>query len=220
VNPALAGVALAVVLGSAVAASARNARTALFGLLVTLLGAAFIADPLPETLGLAGRLVGAVLGGYLLWIVGRGTEARPDPRTGGSRLGWPTEVLIAAGAATVGFGSHGLGAPATGPAAAQAAGFALAALAIAPTLNGRDILRVGIGLHLLLGGAILVRTGLGGTPEALEQLVVAGMLAVLGGAVAAFAVATRTDSAPGFDLELAPTEPTRRPPDAHPIDPR
>ena len=217
-NPALAGVALAVVLGAVVAASARNARTALFGVIVTLLGAAFVADPLPDTLGLAGRLVGAVLGGYLLWIVGRGTEARTDPRTGGSRLGWPTEVLIAAAAATVGFGSHGLGVPATGPAAAQAAGFALAALAIAPTLNGRDSLRVGIGLTLLAGGAILVRTGLGGTPEALEQLVLAGMLAVLGGAVAALAMASRTGSAQDFELDLATTDRTRRPSDARPID--
>ena len=217
-NPALAGVALAVVLGAVIAASARNARTALLGLIVTLLGAAFVADPLPDTLGLAGRLVGAVLGGYLLWIVGRGTEARTDPRTGGSRLGWPTEILIAAAAATVGFGSHGLGAPAIGPAAAQAAGFALVALAIAPTLNGRDSLRVGIGLSLLVGGAILIRTGLGGTPEAHEQLVLAGLLALLGGAVAALAIASRADSGPGFELDLAPAERARRPADAHPID--
>ena len=219
-NPALAGVALAVVFGAVIAASARNARTALFGLLVALLGAAFIAAPLPDTLGLAGRLVGAVLGGYLLWIVGRGTDTRTDPRTGGSRLGWPTEVLIAAAAATVGFGSHGLGAPATGPAAAQSAGFALAALAIAPIVNGRDTLRVGIGLNVLVVGAVLVRTGLGGTPEPLEQLVVAGLLALLGGAVAALAMASRTDGATGFDLEPGPTERTRRAPDAHPIDVR
>jgi hypothetical protein len=218
VNPALVGVAVAVVLGAVVAGSARNARTAVFGLLVTLLGAAFIADPLPDSLGLAGRLVGAVLGGYLLWIVGRGTEAHPDPRTGGSRLGWPAELLVAAAAVTVGLGSHGLGAPATGPAAAQAAGFALAALAVAPTLNGRDILRVGIGLNLLIGGAILVRTGLGGTPGPLEQLAVAGLLAILGGAIATLAVASRTNGSSGFDLELALTERTRRPADAHPID--
>jgi hypothetical protein len=218
VNPALAGVALAVVFGALIAGSARNARTALFGLLLALLGAAFIADPLPDTLGLAGRLVGAVLGGYLLWIAGRGTDTRTDPRTGGSRLGWPAEVLIAAAAATVGFGSHGLGAPATGPAAAQAAGFAIAALAIAPILNGRDTLRIGIGLNILVVGAILVRTGLGGTPEALEQLVVAGLLAMLGGAVAALTIASRTEGVTGFDLELAPTERARRPPDAHPID--
>jgi len=220
VNPALLGVALAVVLGAVIAGSARNARTAVLGLVVALVGAAFVADPLPDTLGLAGRLVGAVLGGYLLWIVGRGTDTRADPRTGGSRLGWPAEILIAAAAATVGYGSHGLGAPATGPAIAQATGFALAALAIAPTINGRDIVRVGMGLSLLICGAILVRTGLGGTPEPLEQLLIAGLLAMLGGSVAALAIAARAEGTSGFDLELAANERTRRPADAHPIDAR
>ncbi|MDO8484049.1 MAG: hypothetical protein Q7S35_03810, partial [Candidatus Limnocylindrales bacterium] len=161
-NPALAGVALAVVLGAVVAASARNARAAILGLIIALVGGSFVADPLPDSLGLAARLVGTVLGGYLLWVAGRGIDAR----TGGSRLGWPAELLIAAAAAVVGYGSHGLGAPAAGPALAQTAGFALAALAVAPIANGRDILRVGVGLNLLAGGAILVRTALGGTPEA------------------------------------------------------
>jgi hypothetical protein len=220
VNPALAGVALAVVLGAVVAGSARNARTAVLGLILAIVGASFVADPLPDTLGLAGRLVGAMLGGYLLWVVGRGTDTRTDPRTSGSRLGWPAELLIAGAAATVGYGSHGLGAPASGPAVAQAAGFALVALAVAPALNGRDILRVGIGLNLLICGAILVRTGLGGTPEPLEQLMIAGLLAVLGGAVAAIAAASDADGSTGFDLDRVSTERSRRPPDAHPVEPR
>jgi hypothetical protein len=216
VNPALAGVALAVVLGAVVAVSARNARATVLGLIVALIGGSFIADPLPDSLGLAARLVGAVLGGYLLWVAGRGTDAR----TGGSRLGWPAELLVAAAAALVGYGSHGLGALATGPALAQAAGFALAGLAVAPILNGRDILRVGVGLNLLVGGAILVRTALDGTPQAPEQLVIAGLLAVLGGAVAAVAAAARTDGVTGFELAPAPGAGPRRPPDAHPAEPR
>lgn len=217
-NPALAGVALAVVLGAVVAGSARNARTAVLGLIVVLVGASFVADPLPDTLGLAGRLVGAVLGGYLMWIVGRGTDTRTAPRTGGSRLGWPAELLIAAAAATVGYGSHGLGAPATGPAIAQGVGFALAALAIAPAINGRDIVRVGVGLNLLICGATLVRTALGGTPDPLEQLMIAGLLAALGGVVAALAIAARGEDLTGFDLELSASERSRRQPDAHPIE--
>src|SRR5688572_4946273 len=84
VNPALAGVALAVVLGAIVAGSARNARTAVLGLILALVGASFVADPLPDTLALAGRLVGAMLGGYLLWVVSRGTDARTEHRTSGS----------------------------------------------------------------------------------------------------------------------------------------
>jgi hypothetical protein len=214
VNPALAGVALAVVLGAVVAVSARNARTAVLGLVLSLIGGAFLAEPLPDSTGLAARLIGTVLGGYLLWIAARGVDAR----TGGSRLGWPVELLIAAAAAVVGYGSHGLGAPALGPALAQAAGLGMVALAVAPILNGRDILRVGIGLILLTGGATLVRTALGGTPAALDQLVIAGLLAILGSVVATTATAARADGIGAFDLEPSAGERLRRPPDAHPAE--
>jgi hypothetical protein len=216
VNPALAGVALAVVLGAVVATSARNARTAVLGLVLSLVGAAFLADPLPDSTALAARLIGTILGGYLLWIAARGVDAR----TGGSRVGWPVELLIASGAAVVGYGSAGLGAPALGPALAQAAGMALIALAVAPILNGRDILRVGIGLVLLTGGTILVRTALGGTPGPLEQLVIAGLLAILGGVVAMTAGAARADGIGGFDLGPDAGDRLRRPADAHPVEPR
>lgn len=213
-NPALAGVALAVVLGAVVAGSARTAREAALGLIIALLGSAFVSDPLPDSLGLAARVIGAVLGGYLMWIAGRGHDAR----TSGTRLGWPSDLLVAAAAATVGYGSHGLGAPAPGPALAQAAGFALVALSVAPIVNGRDILRIGIGLHLLVGGAVLVRAALGGTPEPLEQLVIAGLVAVLGGTVAAVAVAARGDGASAFEVVGGGQRPPR-PPEAHPPEP-
>ena len=215
-NPALAGVALAVVLGAAVAVSARNARTAVLGLITALVAGSFLAEPVGDSLGLAARVAGAVLAGYLLWVASRGNDAR----TGGSRLGWPAELLIAAAAAAVGYGSHGLGAPALGPALAQAAGFALAALAVAPIMNGRDILRVGLGLNLLAGGAILVRTALDGTPAAHDQLVIAGLVALLGGAVAAIAGAARTEGVAGYELAPDPSERMRRPSDAHPVEPR
>ena len=214
-NPALAGVVLAVALGGVIAVSARNARTSVLGLEVALIGGAFVADPLPESIGLGARLVGIVLGGYLLWIASRG----PDARTGGSRLGWPAELLVAAAGAVVGYGSHGLGAPAPGPALAQAAGFALAALSVAPILNGRDVIRIGIGIHLLVGGAVLVRTALGGTPGPLEQLVAAGLVAALGVTVAVVGIAARTGDLDGFELAPGPGERASRPADAHPIDP-
>lgn len=215
-NPALAGVALAVVLGAVLAVSARNARTAVLGLVLAMVGGAFLADPLPGSLGLAARLVGAVLGGYLLWVAARGGDAR----TGGSRLGWPVELLVAGAAAVAGYASHGLGAPAGGPALAQAAGVACAALAVAPLLNGRDLLRVGLGLNLLVGSAILVRTALGGTPDPLEQLILGGLVAVVGGVVAMVAMAGRADGIDGFDLGPSPGQRARRSPDAHPIDPQ
>ena len=214
-NPALAGVALAVVIGAVVAGSARNARTALLGLLAVLLFGPFLADPLAPPLGLAARIVGATLAGYLLWIAARGGSVW----TGGSRLGWPAELLVAAAAATVGYASHGLGAPALGPAVAQAAGFALAALAIAPLANGRDVVRVGTGLLLLISGAFLVRTALGGTPEALEEVVNAGLIAALGGAVAVLALSARAQGT-DFELAAARTGRVRRAADAHPIEPQ
>jgi len=216
VNPALAGVALAVVVGAVVAGSARNARTAIFGLVVTMVGAPLLADPTAAPLGLAARLVGAVLAGYLLWIAARGHNVR----TTGSRVGWPTEAFLAGAAAVVGYGSHGLGAPALGPAAAAAAGFALAALAVLPVVTGRDILRVGLGLGLLLGGALLVRTSLGGTPDQLEQLVTAGLVATLGGAVAVLAGAARADGPGGFEMSTSTPHRSSHGSDAHPFHPR
>jgi hypothetical protein len=216
VNPALVGVALAVVIGAVVAGSARNARTAIFGVVITMVAAPFIADPLAAPLGLAARLVGAVLAGYLLWVATRGYRVR----TAGSLVGWPTEVFLAIAAAVVGYGSHGLGAPAGGPAVAAAAGFALAALAVLPVVTGRDILRVGLGLCLLLGGALLVRTSLGGTPNELEQLLTAGLVAALGGACAILAIAARTDGVDGFELSSSNAPRSSHLPDAHPIEPR
>ncbi len=219
-NPALAGVALAVVLGAVVAGSARNARAAVLGLIVVLVGGPLIAEPIAQTLGLAARLVGAVLAGYLLWIAARGRDAR----TGGSRLGWPVELFVAAAAAVVGYESHGSSAPADGPALAQAAGFAIAALSISSIVNGRDIVRIGLGLQLLAAGAILVRTALGGTPDPLEQLVIAAMVTLVGAAVAIVATAARADPATGlagaFELASPTGGRTRRPPDAHPLEPR
>jgi hypothetical protein len=216
VNPALAGVALAVVVGAVMAGSARNARTAILGLVITLVGAPLIADPPAEPLALAARLVAAVLAGYLLWVATRGDRAR----TGGSLVGWPTDAFLAAAAAVVGYGSHGLGAPAAGPPLAAAAGFALAALAIVPVVTGRDILRIGLGLNLLIGGALLVRTSLGGTPEPLEQLLTAGLVAALAGAVAILAIAARSDGHAGFELSAAIPRRSSHGADAHPLDTR
>jgi hypothetical protein len=216
VNPALAGVALAVVIGAVIAGSARSARVAILGLVVTMVGAPLLADPLAAPLGLAARLVGAVLAGYVLWVAARG----PDARTAGSSVGWPTDAFVAAAAAVVGYGSHGLGAPAGGPAMAQAAGFALAALAVVPVVNGRDVMRMGFGLSLLLTGALLVRTGLGGTPDELEQVLTAGLVATLGGAVAILAVAARTDGSAGYELGSSTRVASRRASDPRPVEPR
>lgn len=178
-NLALAGLACVVVAGAVVAVSAREARAALLGLLVALLGAALIADPLPGPLPIAARLAAAFLACRLIAVVIRDL----DEPTSGSRLGWPVEALAAAAAAVIGFGTHGLGAEGVGPAEAQAAGFAVGVLAASPIVSSRDVFRLGMGAILLLLGALLVRQGLGGTPSELEQLVTSGLVVGLGGAV-------------------------------------
>jgi hypothetical protein len=167
--------------------TARDARTTLLGLLVVLLGAGLIADPLPGPLPIAARIVAAIIACRLLAAAVRGDGVV----TNGSRLGWPTEVLAAIAAGIVGLGTHGLGAAPGGPAEAQAAGFAVGAIAVAPIVSGRDVLRLGIGALLLLVGASLVRVGLAGTPSDLEQLVVSGLVIGLGGAVAVIVAGSR-----------------------------
>lgn len=219
-NPILAVVALAVVGGAVVVVAGRDTRSVLLALAVTLVATPLLADPLATPLGLAARLVGAILATYLLWVVARergGAGMLPSP-TGGSRIGWPAEVLIAAGAAVVGFAAHGLGATAGGPPLASAAGFAVAALAVVPVATGRDVIRVGTGLLLLIDAGLLVRSALGGTPGDLEHLITAAMLIVLAGAVAALAANARADGPGGYAFSDPTRARLRREPDAHPLD--
>ncbi len=217
-TPIIAIVALAVVGGAVVVVSSRDARTVLLALAVALVATPLVADPLASPLGLAARLVGAILATYLLWVVARhrGDGGVPASPTGGSRIGWPAEILLGAGAMVVGYAAHGLGAPADGPALASAAGFAVAALAVAPVVTGHDVIRVGTGLLLLIDAALLVRTGLGGTPGEVEQLVTAAMLIVLAGAVAALAASARADGSGGYAFADPARARARREPDAHP----
>jgi hypothetical protein len=203
VNPALAALTCVVVAGAVVAVSAREARAALLGLLVVLLGATLIADPLPGALPIAARLVAAFLAARLIAVGIRGE----GETTAGSRLGWPVEALLAAAAALIGFGTHGLGAPGAGPAEAQAAGFAIGVIAAAPLVTGRDVFRLGMGAILLLVGSLLVRQGLGGTPSELEQLATSGLVVGLGGAVAMIALGAR--QAGGLDVRESDDERTR-----------
>ena len=219
-NPILAGIAIVVAAGTVVTVASRDARMTLLGLAVVLIGSAVLADPVPAPLGLAARFVGAILATYLLWVV-----ARDHPRagtaavsTGGSRIGWPAEALLAAAALVVGFAAHGLGAPALGPPFASAAGFAVAALAIAPTVTGRDVLRVGLGSLLLVDAGFLVRAALGGTPGEFEQLITTGTLVVLAGTVATLAGSARADGTGGFGFSLEGPGRRHREPDAHPLD--
>lgn len=202
-NPALAGVAIAVLVGATVAVTARDVRVGVVGLAAMLVAAPLLADPAASPIGLAARLAGALLGTYLLWIAVRGGVV-----SGGSRLGWPADLLLAAAAAVVGYGTHGLGVAPLGPPEAQAAAFGLAALAVTPVATARDVARLGLGLLILLQAALLVRVAVGGTPGDLEAFATALVVAALGGALAALVHAT--GSRPGGDA--LPIDPPSREP--------
>jgi hypothetical protein len=196
VNPALLLLAGIAVTGAVLAVSARDARAALVGVLLVLLAAPLVAAPWPGPAAIVVRVAAALLATRFLLIALRGEVA-----TGGTRIGWPAEALVAGAAAVVGFGSHGLGA--LGPLEAQAAGFALIALAIAPIATGRDVVRVGLGSIVLLTGAGLVRTGVATPAADAEHLVGALLTIALGGAVAVIAVAAR--AAGSLALDPSPT---------------
>jgi hypothetical protein len=186
---------------------------------VALIGSPVLAEPVPAPLGLATRFVGAVLAAYLLWVVARDRPRSgvPAASTAGSRIGWPAEILVALASFVVGFAAHGLGAPALGAVLASAAGFAVAAVALTPTLTGRDVLRVGLGSILLVDASLLVRAALGGTPDDFEQLITSATLVVMAGTLATLAGAARADGTGGFAFSLEGRR-RRREPDAHPID--
>lgn len=239
-NPILVGVALAVSAGAIVAISARDARTALMGLAITVVAAPFLSDPLPPLSTLAMRVVGAALAAYLLRSAVMSNADELDGRSkqsghGGSRIGWPTETLLAIAAWVVGLnvfvhlqalnpagpgtlgtdllGSINAGALATG------SGLAVIVLAVVPALGSRGGLRTAVGLLVLVQGVLLFRSGVAGAPSDLEQLagvalivaaaITGSMLVGLGGA--------RDRVAPA-DIR-APIRPTETPPTPPPAIP-
>lgn len=212
-NPALVALAVAALAGAVLAVTARDVRSVVLGLLVVLLAAPLIADPWPAPASILVRIAAGLLAARLIVVGVRGLGP-----TVGTPLGWPTGTILAAGAAVTGWSSHGLGAAGLGPAEAQAAGFGLIALSIAPLLVGRDVLRLGIGAVLLLVGATLVRVALDRPATEGDQLV-AGILTVgLGGAVAV--IASAAGAAGGLGAAgLGLRERVRYLADAHPLTP-
>ena len=215
-NPALAGVALAVTAGAVIAASSREARAALVGLVLTLGLGPFLTDPLPGAAVAGARVVTGILVAYLLWAVSSGAEVRGL----GSRIGWPAETFLALGVAIAGVamasgletlapggpGRPGGGGPldALTPAAlALGAGLASLVVGLAPALLGQRALRTAIGLLLVIQGIVLARTGLAGPPGALEQLGIDGLVLALGISAALIAVIERR---PAGDAERPDAE--------------
>jgi hypothetical protein len=183
-NLVLAAIGIAAVAGAVVAVSSRQARVAILGLVVALVAVPVIADPRPDILPLAGRLLAALLSGYLLWITARSEATRV---TAGSRLGWPVEALAAAAAGVVGFGTASSGSLPE----AQAAGFALAVLAVGPVVRQGDPLRLAVGLLLLVTAATLVLSASAGAASPIGQLLIAGLIVLLTASMAPLAAARR-----------------------------
>lgn len=225
-NPILAVVAVAVSAGAIVGVSAREARAALVGAAVVLVATPFLADPLPPLPTLATRVVGAALAAYLLRAAISSTSdeaiaAGRDHPSSGTRTGWPTQALLAVGAAIVGIAaSANLAAlnPAgprvlpgdvigalTAAALATAAGLAVLAVALVPALLARNAVRTTIGFVLVIQGVLLVRTGIADMPGDLEQI--AGVALTIA-AAATGAIVMRLSSA--VDLDEPPGRASRR----------
>lgn len=215
----LIALALVATAGAVVATGAREPRLAVLGLLIALLGSSYVADPLPAAIPLAARLVGAVLGGYLVWVSLRGTP--PHAAGPGLRLPGAAAVALVAfaagwlGAVAVGDALRAL--PGEGPSigvaapglatgsdvsrAAMATAFAIAALAGGSLLLARDVLRLGLGLLLLTVAAERLVAALGGSSSEIAVLAFGVLLA--GGGAAVAALVTRALRLQG-DLVIRP----------------
>jgi hypothetical protein len=198
-TPVFAGLGVIIVLAALVAVSAAVPRVAALGVIVVLVGAPFVSDPLPGVLAMSMRLVAAVLAAYLVWIALR----RAPTGQGGSPLGWPGQLLIALTALAGGWvvaGTVGEALAAAGPAAGQlaialrdgspvsrmgiAGAISLSVLALGPVLVGRDVLRLGLGLLLLVAAVDLLASAVGGPPDDITELALAVLTVATGLSVA------------------------------------
>ncbi|HTS14822.1 MAG TPA: hypothetical protein VMH24_04085 [Candidatus Sulfotelmatobacter sp.] len=185
--PVLPVLAACVVIAGAVwAVLVTDTRLLTGGLVLALAGAPFVADPLPQPLGLAARVLAAGLAGYLVW-----TSIRPAaPLLGPLPLaGWGEAAFVLA-AAVVGLLADAVTSEALGPTAALAAGAALLVAGLDLLAFGQDGLRLGGGALLALTGAALVLPELGGAPGAGMDAGLAVATVAIGAATAWITVTT------------------------------
>jgi len=168
--------AVAVVLGGVVAATARDGRIVVLGLMLAAVTASLVASPLPSSLAITARILGAILAAYVLWVA-----IGPGPvDSAGSAIGPLAETAVAVAAFSIGLAIKPVD-PLAGPIAGQAAGLALIVLAVVP-LAGRDVFRMGIGVTLLTLGCSLLVEAWSGPTLPLEQLTMAALLVGIAGA--------------------------------------
>ncbi|MGD0861240.1 MAG: hypothetical protein ABSA21_00575 [Candidatus Limnocylindrales bacterium] len=182
--------AIAVVIGGVAAVTARDGRIVVLGLMLAAVTSSLVASPLPDSLAVTARILGAMLASYLLWATV--TSASLD--SAGSEIGLVAQGAVAVAAFAIGLAIEPVD-PLAGPIVAQAAGFSLVTLAMAP-LAGRDVFRMGVGVALLtLGSSLLVGAWSGPTP-ALEQLAMAALLVGIAGATSVLVPTARAEAAP------------------------
>jgi hypothetical protein len=186
IDPAVIA-ALTVVAGATAALTVRDGRLVVLCLMFAAVAASLVADPLPDSLSVAARILGAMLAASLLWaIAGSGSVRSP-----GSGIGPLAEAAAATAAFAIGLQLRPVD-PLTGPVVAQAAGLALVTLALAP-LAGRDVFRLGVAVTILaLGGSLLLGAWNGPLPPLAQlsmALLIAGIAAATGLLVPTAAVA-------------------------------
>jgi hypothetical protein len=209
-HPVLAVIAVVCAAAAVFAMISRDARTSLAALLLALVCAPVIADPVPAALPLAARLVAAVMAAFLIRVALRATPSLTE----GTRIGWFALGLATAAAFVAGYATHGIAGTPSGPAEAQAAGFALLVLAAGPLLVGRDVYRAGAAALLAVSGAGLLRVAVAGTPPGLEQIAMSVLVVAVGGATALLCRAAGQASG---DLEVDETRVARTGRPARPI---
>ncbi len=202
-TPVLVAIALIVVAGAVTAVAAATPRLAVLGLLVAMVGATYVVEPLPGSQGLLARLAGTTLGVYLVWIgLRRAPASLPAASTGwigtaaiaaiAFAAGWLAATSLGSTLATgapggPGGGGAGAALVAGTPVARAAVGAALAltAAALPQVVLARDTLRLGVGLLLLLAAAGLLANALIGRVDNVVELAMAALTALAGAAVAA-----------------------------------
>ena len=188
IQPAVAAALLAVA-GGVVAVSARESRLVALGLLLAMVAAPLASSPEPSSLTIAFRFVGGGLAAYLLWAAARSQSISSE----GSGVGVAAELALAAAAFSIGWFVAPVK-PLAGPTAAQAAGFALVALAVAP-LAGRDVFRVGTGVAVMALGISLLLQAWAAPASSLQQIALTALfVGVLGATSLLIAPAERTST--------------------------
>ena len=124
-------------------------------MIVTIIGAAYVTEPLPGIVALAARLAGSSLAGYLVWVSLRGAP----PPTAGWQVGWPVAAAVAIVAFAIGWLASGT----IGNAIVEASGGATAVGAAAALASGSPVPRAAFGAALALTALAAAPVLLGGT---------------------------------------------------------